>query len=179
MGATPPVFWIDAEARGVSLARLLEQLEGSDAYSGALNGDLEWKGSVASPRELAGSLAGELVLAASDGAISTDHASLLTRDWLGEGWNLLVTSFGAYLAVQGVRSVPSPRNPSPLSTAATIRVTGPILSPRVTSEKSSFAISTSKALLEAVPWLSRSRKTLRELVGAGEQFGRCRELLQQ
>jgi uncharacterized protein involved in outer membrane biogenesis len=76
-----------------------------------------------------------------------------------------------------LRFLPKPRDPSPLSTAATIRLTGPLSAPTVSTEKSSLLVSSTKALLGTVPWLSRSREGLGRLMGAGEHFGRCQEIL--
>jgi uncharacterized protein involved in outer membrane biogenesis len=213
VGSSPPDFSLEADARGLQLARLLEEIEGSDAYSGALHGQLKLRARGASPRQLARSLAGEVLAASSGGSVSTEHASLLTRDFFSvlrpsrrkksEVLNCLVVDLGFAAGVGDVRwwlvdlqdlvvigdgrvdladrrfdlrFVPKPRDPSPLSTAATIRLTGPLSAPRVSTEKGSLIVSTTKALLETLPWLSRSRSALRGLLSAGAPFGHCREL---
>lgn len=76
-----------------------------------------------------------------------------------------------------LRFVPKPRDPSPFSTAATIHLTGPMGAPVVQAEKSSLLFSSTKAVLETLPWLSRTRGSLRRLVGIGTPFGHCDEIL--
>jgi len=214
IGATPPTFSLEAEARGLELGRLLEEIDGSKAYSGSLHGQLQLAGRGASPRELVRSLSGELTAASPGGSVSTEHASLLTRDFFSvlrpsqrkasEVLNCLVLAVefvsgvghvqSSLLDVQDLvvigdgqidlaawsfdlRFVPKPRDPSPLSTAATVRLTGSLSNPTVRTEQASLVTSTGKALLETLPWLSRSRHSLRKLVGAAEHFGGCREVL--
>lgn len=211
--ASPPEVSLEADGQDVQLARLLQELEGSDAYSGELHGRLQLEGRGDSLRQLVGSLDGEFFAASSGGSVSTRHASLLTRDFFSvlrrskrrasEALNCLVVDLGFAAGVGDVRwwvldledvvvigegrvdlstrkvdmrFAPKPRNPSPFSTAATIRVTGPVSAPTVKTEKGSLLKSSGKALLGTLPWLSGSRSTLRKVIGEAE-FGRCREIL--
>jgi hypothetical protein len=76
-----------------------------------------------------------------------------------------------------LRFVPKPRDPSPFSTAATIRLTGPLTAPTVTTEKASILTSSAQAFLGTATWLSRSRAALHRLIGAEGDHGRCAEVL--
>ena len=212
---SPPAFSLQADAHGIEMSQLLEQIEKSSAYSGVLHGRVALKGRGSSPRALAGSLDGEFSVVSPGGTIATEHATVLTKDFFSvlrpsqrnesETLNCLIMDLGFAAGVGTVRTwlldvtelvvigagqvdlgarrfdmrfVPRPRDPSPFSTAATIRLTGPLTSPTVTTEKASLLTSTSQALFGTVPWLTRSREVLRHLTGAGAHTGRCAELLQ-
>ena len=70
-----------------------------------------------------------------------------------------------------------PRSASPLSTAATVRVTGSLTAPNVRTVASSLATSTTRAIVGSVASVTGARLAWRKLRGGASDQSACAALL--
>jgi uncharacterized protein involved in outer membrane biogenesis len=76
-----------------------------------------------------------------------------------------------------LRLVPTPRRASPLSTAATVRVEGPLTSPAVKIEHTSLATSTTLAIVDNIKSFTGVRKAWGMLRGGASDQSPCAKLV--
>ena len=74
--------------------------------------------------------------------------------------------------------VPKPHTASPLSTAATVLVTGPLAAPDVNIDKTSLVISAMSAIAKKVDRVTQSRRAWRWLRGKKAEPTLCEKFLE-
>jgi uncharacterized protein involved in outer membrane biogenesis len=76
-----------------------------------------------------------------------------------------------------LRLAPEPRKASPLSTAATVRLSGPFTSPEISVEKTSLVTSSTRAVIENLGSATGLRQLWKTLTGDPSDRTLCEELL--